>query len=391
MNDKKEQKLKLATRVIHGGVEPDPLTGAVMTPIYATSTYAQERPGCFKGYEYSRTGNPTRHAFESAMTSIEDGHSAYAFGSGMAAIATCLELLDSGDHIIAMDDLYGGTHRLFKQVRTRSSGLQFSFVDFTNLDAIAAAVTPDTKMLWVESPSNPMLKVVDLAAIAEFAHKHNLIAVCDNTFATPIIQQPLTLGFDIVTHSVTKYISGHSDCVAGVVVVNSDVLAEKMAYLQNSVGAILGPFDSYLALRGLKTLNIRMQRHSDNAMKIVQWLQQQNSIDTIYYPGLETHTSFPVAKQQMKLFGGMISFCLNANYQQTIDIISSTKLITLAESLGGVESLIEHPASMTHASVDADIRQSLGISDSLIRLSVGIEDPADLIDDLQQAISGVLG
>lgn len=377
----------IGTKVIHAGLEPDPATGAIMTPIYATSTYAQEVPGKHKGYEYSRTKNPTRAAFEDCLAAVEEGTHGFAFASGMAAIGTCLELLDAGDHVIAMDDLYGGTHRLFNDVRTRSAGLKFTFVDFADIAAVEAAITPQTKMLWVESPSNPMLKIIDLSVVAQLADKHNLIAVCDNTFATPIIQRPLTLGMDIVVHSVTKYISGHSDCVAGMLVVQDEELATRIAYLQNAIGSVLGPFDSFLALRGLKTLHLRMREHSANAQHIADWLNNCELVDKVYYPGMPMHPNHRIAKRQMSMFGGMISFTLKASLQQVVSMLSKVQVFTLAESLGGVESLVEHPASMTHAAVPMEHRQELGIVDSLIRLSIGIEDVNDLIADLGQAFS----
>lgn len=381
-------KQNLETRAIHAGQAFDPSTGAVMTPIYATSTYAQRSPGEHQGYEYSRSQNPTRMAYERCVADLESGTQGFAFGSGMAAISTILEILDSGDHVVALDDLYGGTYRLFENVRKRSAGLDFSFVDFTDLNQVEAAITDKTKMIWVESPSNPMLKLVDLKAVAALAKKHNLIAVADNTFATPLSQRPLELGFDIVVHSATKYLNGHSDCVSGVAVVgDNQELAEKMAYLQNSIGGVAGPFDSFLVLRGLKTLAIRMERHSENAMKIAKWLSQHKKVNRVIYPGLSSHPQHDLAKQQMGLFGGMISVDLHCSLAETKTILERFQIFALAESLGGVESLIEHPAIMTHASVPKTQREKLGITDGFIRISVGIENVDDLIADIEQALS----
>lgn len=381
---------KLATRVIHGGQYPDPSTGAVMTPIYATSTYAQSAPGEHLGFEYSRTQNPTRFAYERCVANLESGQRGFAFASGMAAIATVLELLNPGDHIVVMDDVYGGTYRLFNNVRQRSAGLSFSFVDMTDLPAVAQAIRSNTRMIWVESPSNPLLKIVDLAAIARLAKQHQLIACADNTFATPMSQRPLELGFDIVAHSATKYLNGHSDVVNGVVVIGDNPeLIQKMAYLQNAIGAIAGPFDSFLALRGLKTLALRMERHHQNALLLAQWLEKQPQVERVYYPGLPSHPQHKLAKQQMTLYGGMITAVLRGSLQETKQMLSRCQLFTLAESLGGVESLIEHPAIMTHASIPQAEREKLGISDGLIRLSVGIEDSEDLQKDLQSALQAI--
>lgn len=380
------EKSKLATRVIHAGQQPDPSTGAVMTPIYATSTYAQKSPGEHQGYEYSRTQNPTRFAYERCVANLESGKRGFAFASGMAATSTILELLQPGDHVVVMDDVYGGTYRLFANVRQRSAGLKFSFVDFTNLDLLEQAMTAQTKMIWVESPSNPMLKLVDLAEVAKIAKRHHALAVADNTFATPMSQRPLELGFDIVTHSATKYLNGHSDMVGGIAVVGDNpTLLEQLAYLQNSIGAIAGPFDSFLALRGLKTLAIRFQRHTENAQLLAEWLEQRSEVKKVYYPGLASHPQHELAKRQMTYFGGMISAELHADINQCKKILSNCKVFTLAESLGGVESLIEHPAIMTHASIPQQEREKLGISDGFIRLSVGIEDIDDLKQDLIQA------
>lgn len=387
MDNKKHQ---LATRVIHAGQQPDPSTGAVMTPIYATSTYIQDSPGKHKGYEYSRTHNPTRLAYEQCVADLESGQRGFAFASGMAATATILEILSPGDHIVACDDLYGGTYRLFQNIRSRSAGLKFSFVDFNDLAAVEQAICSNTKMIWVETPTNPMLKLIDLHQIALLAKKHQLIAVADNTFATPLLQRPLEWGFDIVMHSATKYLNGHSDMVGGIVVVNEDTaLLEQLAYLQNAIGSIAGPFDSFLALRGLKTLSVRMERHCSNAVELANWLVEHPQVTTVYYPGLSTHPQFELAKRQMAGFGGMISLQLKADLKQTLTFLEHCQLFALAESLGGVESLIEHPAIMTHASIPQKQREDLGITDNFIRLSVGIEDIADLKNDLTNAFNQI--
>lgn len=377
----------IETNVIHAGQHPDPTTGAIMTPIFATSTYVQISPGMHKGYEYSRTQNPTREALENCLAVLENGVRGFAFGSGLAAIGTVMELLQPGDHIVASDDLYGGTYRLFEQVRKRSAGLQFTFVDCTNATAVENAIQQNTKLLWIETPSNPMLKLIDLQLMADIARKHQLIAVADNTFATPIIQKPLDFGFDIVVHSLTKYLNGHSDMVGGALIVREKNIGEQLAYLQNAVGGILGPFDSFLALRGIKTLAVRMQRHNENAMQLAQWLSQHPRINKVIYPGLPSHPQHVLAKKQMRSFGGMISAELKMNLEQSKAMLSRCHLFSLAESLGGVESLIEHPAIMTHASVPAQIRAKLGISDGLIRLSVGIEALDDLQEDLMKAMA----
>lgn len=381
------KSLKFATRAIHAGQSPDPLTGAVMTPIYATSTYAQESPGKHKGYEYSRTQNPTREAYEKCVANLEGGSRGFAFASGMAAVATTLELLNSGDHVIAMHDLYGGTFRLFDKVRRYSAGLDFSFIDLSNLEELSNALRPNTRMIWVETPSNPLLKLVDLEKIAAFSKQHQLISVADNTFATPFIQRPLEYGFDLVMHSATKYLNGHSDIISGIIVVGeTKVLQEKMAFLQNSIGAIAGPFDSFLALRGLKTLALRMSRHCENALLLAGWLEQHPNIEKVIYPGLPSHPQHALAKAQMHQFGGMISCFLKGGLEESQRFLERCKLFTLAESLGGVESLIEHPAIMTHASIPHETRQSLGITDNFVRLSVGIEDVEDLREDLDNAL-----
>ena len=387
MTEDKHRKAGMATRGIHAGQSPDPTTGAIMPPIYATSTYVQESPGDHKGYEYSRTGNPTRATYERCVAALEDGEHAFAFASGMAATASLLELVDSGSHIIAMDDLYGGTYRLFQNVRTRSAGLDFSFVDMRDPEAVRAAIRPETAMIWMETPTNPLLKLVDLEAIAALGREHGILTVADNTFATPCVQKPLNLGCDLVMHSATKYLNGHSDMVGGLAVVgdNSD-LAERIHFIQNSAGGIAGPFDSFLALRGIKTLALRMERHNANALELAQWLENRPEVASIAYPGLESHPQHALARKQMNGFGGMITIWLKGGLEESRRFLEHCELFSLAESLGGVESLIEHPAIMTHASVPADKRAALGISDSLIRLSVGIEDLDDLKADLTRAL-----
>jgi cystathionine gamma-lyase len=387
MNQPLKNRLAFSTRAIHGGQSHDPTTGAVMVPIYATSTYAQESPGVHKGYEYARSQNPTRMAFERAVADLESGSAGFAFASGLAGIGTIFELLDSGAHVVATDDIYGGTFRLLQRVRSRSAGLSVSFVDFTDLDAVEKAIRPETKMLWVETPTNPLLKVIDLEGVAALAKRHGLIAVADNTFASPYIQRPLELGIDIVAHSTTKYLNGHSDMVGGVVVVGENAdLADRLKFLQNAVGAISGPFDSFLALRGVKTLALRMERHSANGLKIARWLEGRNDVRRVFYPGLESHSQHAVAKRQMHAFGGMVTAVLDRDLAGTKRFLERVQLFTLAESLGGVESLVEHPALMTHGSIPADKREAVGISDSLVRLSCGIEDCDDLIADLEQAL-----
>jgi len=378
---------KFSTRCIHAGQSPDPTTGAVSMPIYATSTYAQSAPGEHKGYVYARGHNPTRHAFERCLADLEDGTAGYAFGSGLAAMDAVLDLLPQGAHMIASDDLYGGSYRLFEKVRKQSSGLAVSYVDMTRPDDIAAALQPNTKMLWVETPTNPLLKLADLGMLAGFAKKHHLISVVDNTFATPWIQRPLALGADIVVHSVTKYIGGHSDIIGGAVVVgdNRD-LSDRLKFIQNATGGILSPFDSFLALRGVKTLDVRMERHCSSAMKIAAWLEKHPKIEKVFYPGLASHPQHVLAKKQMRGFGGMITAVMKGDIAAARRMLSACKIFTLAESLGGVESLIEHPAIMTHGSIPKEQREKLGISDGLIRLSVGIEDADDLIADLGAAL-----
>lgn len=381
--------LGFATRTIHGGQEPEPTTGAVMPPIVTSSTYIQSSPGVHAGFEYSRSQNPTRFAWERAVANLESGTCGYAFASGMAATSTILELLDSGDHVVAMDDLYGGSFRLFDKVRGRSAGLHFSYVDLTDLDALKASFTPKTRMLWVETPSNPMLKLVDIKAVVACARAHNpdMIVVVDNTFATPYNQRPLEMGVDIVMHSATKYLNGHSDMVGGIAVVGDrEDLQEQMAFLQNSIGAVAGPFDSYLALRGVKTLALRMKHHNEAALDIAKWLEAHPRVRQVIHPGLESHPQHELAKAQMSGFGGMISIFLDGDLESARRFLEAVEIFALAESLGGVESLIEHPAIMTHASIPAENRQKLGIHDNFVRISVGIEDTQDLINDLQQAL-----
>ena len=380
-----------ATKAIHSGQEPDPSTGAIIGPIYTSSTYVQESPGEHKGYDYSRTSNPTRKALEICMTDLEEGGQGFAFSSGMAATATVLELLDTGDHIISMDDLYGGTYRLFENVRKRSSGLEFSYSNLSSLDGLESLLKPNSRMIWVESPSNPLLKIVDLEKVSAFAKKHNLISVCDNTFCSSYVQKPLNLGFDVVLHSATKYLNGHSDVIGGLVVSSQERedLAEQLAFLSNSIGSIMSPFDSFLVLRSLKTLAVRMEKHCENAFEIASFLEEHEAIEKIYYPGLSNHPNHEIAKKQMNGFGGMITVVLKGGLKTATTFLERTKIFALAESLGGVESLIEHPAIMTHASVPAEVRKELGIEDGLVRLSVGIESVEDLLEDLNQALSGV--
>jgi cystathionine gamma-lyase len=380
-------RLSFSTRVIHAGQHPDPTTGAVMTPIYATSTFAQESPGVNKGYEYARGSNPTREAFERVLADLENGEQAFGFASGLAAISTVLELVETGSHILCGDDLYGGTYRLFERVRRRSAGLDFSYVDFTDLAAVEAAIRPNTRMLWVETPTNPLMKLADLEALAAIASAHNLIAVADNTFATPWIQRPLEVGFDLVVHSVTKYLNGHSDMIGGAVVARSDDLAKEIKFLQNSIGGVMGPFDAFLANRGVKTLALRMQRHCENGMAVAHWLEANPGVARVWYPGLKSHPQHELAKRQMHGFGGMVSCVIDGDLARTRRILERFRIFTLAESLGGVESLVNHPAIMTHAAVPREVREPRGITDSLIRLSVGVEDAGDLIADLEQAFA----
>jgi cystathionine beta-lyase/cystathionine gamma-synthase len=378
-----------ATRAIHAGQEPDPTTGAVMTPIYATSTYVQESPGKHKGFDYARSINPTRLALEKCIADLEGGTRGFAFASGLAAMSTVLELLETGSHIVVSDDLYGGTFRLFDKVRKQSAGLEFTYVDLTEASRFEKAIKPNTRMVWIETPSNPLLKIIDLEAIAKIAREHKILSVSDNTFATPWIQRPIEFGFDIVVHSATKYLNGHSDLVSGVAVVSDKQLGERLWFLQNSVGAIAGAFDSFLVLRSLKTLAVRMERHCANALELARWLEEQPQVAKVMYPGLKSHAQHDLARTQMRGFGGMVSIVLKTDLAGTKRFLENTHLFALAESLGGVESLINHPALMTHASVPKEKRDELGVGDSLVRLSVGIEDLRDLIDDLQFAFEAI--
>ncbi len=385
----KEGGLDFGTRVIHGGQRPDPLTGAIMPPIYATSTYVQSSPGVHKGYEYSRTANPTRDALQASIANLEGGAAGFAFASGLSASATIVDLLDSGSHIIAMHDLYGGTYRLFENVRKRSAGHQVSFVDLTDAAALEAAIRPNTQLLWVETPTNPLLKVVDLAAVAAVAKKRGILCVCDNTFATPYLQRPLEHGFDLVVHSTTKYLNGHSDAIGGAAVIRhgDDALKEKLTYLQNAVGGVPGPFDSFLTLRGIKTLALRMERHCSNALAIAQFLETHPKVARVIYPGLPSHPHHALAKRQMHGgFGGIVTAELRGGLADARRFLERCHLFSLAESLGGVESLIEHPGLMTHASLPQAMRAQLGISDGLVRLSVGVESVDDLIHELRDAL-----
>jgi cystathionine gamma-lyase len=378
----------LGTRAIHAGQSPDPSTGAVMTPIYATSTYVQSSPGVHQGFEYSRSHNPTRFAYERCVADLEGGRNGYAFASGLAATATVLDLLDSGSHVIAMDDVYGGTYRLFERVRRRSAALDFSWVDLNDRAALEAAVRPNTRLIWIETPTNPLLKIVDIAAIAEFARARGILVGVDNTFATPMLQRPLELGAHLVMHSATKYLNGHSDIVGGMIVVGDDAeLAEKMTFLQNAVGGVQGPFDSFLALRGLKTLHLRMRAHCDAALELAGWLAQHPKVEKVIYPGLPEHPQHALAKRQMHGFGGMVSVYVKGGFDGARRMMEQCRLFAVAESLGGVESLINHPAVMTHASVPAENRARLGIHDNLVRLSVGVEDVADLRAELDAALA----
>ena len=390
---KTKAKQGFATRAIHAGQAPDPATGAIMTPIYATSTYVQSSPGVHKGYDYARTANPTRAALEACVADLESGARGLAFASGLAGMATLLDALDAGAHIVASDDLYGGTYRLFENVRKRSANLHASFVDMADPARLRAALRPETKMIWVETPSNPLLKLVDLAAVARIAREHDLITVADNTFATPWVQRPLELGFDVVVHSATKYLNGHSDMVGGVVVIGAEprqqALTERLAYLQNAVGGISGAFDSFLVLRGLKTLALRMERHCANALELAYWLAEQPEVARVHYPGLASHPQHELAKTQMRAFGGMVTLTLKTDLAGTKRFLENCKLFALAESLGGVESLIEHPALMTHGSIPVAQRDALGIGDSLVRLAVGVEDVQDLRRDLRDALDAI--
>jgi cystathionine gamma-lyase len=383
MSDKTQ--LQPGTLAIHGGQSPDPSTGAVMTPIYATSTYAQSSPGVHQGFEYSRTHNPTRFAYERCVAALEGGSRGFAFASGLAATSTLLELLDSGDHVVAMDDLYGGSYRLFERVRRRSAGLDFSFVDLTDPAAFEAAITPKTRLVWIETPTNPMLKLVDLQALAEIAHRKNLVCVCDNTFASPWIQRPLELGFDIVVHSTTKYLNGHSDVIGGAAVFkDKGELSERLAFLQNAVGGVPSPFDSFLTLRGIKTLAVRMERHSSNAQAIAEAVVGHPAVERVYYPGLPNHPGHDLACRQMRGFGGMLSIAVAGGGAAARKFAESMTLFQLAESLGGVESLVNYPSEMTHASVRGT---ELEVADNIVRLSVGIEGERDLVEDVVQALA----
>ncbi len=386
-------KKHIATRVIHGGQAPDPTTGAVMPPIYATSTFVQESPGVHKGLDYGRSHNPTRWALERCVANLESGSQAFAFASGLAAISTVLELADSGAHIIAGDDMYGGTYRLFERVRKRSAGHEFTYVDLTKPEALLAAIRPETKMVWIETPTNPMLKLADLAAIAAICRERGIISVCDNTFASPIVQRPLEFGIDIVVHSTTKYMNGHSDIIGGVAVAGNEphqlALGEQIGFLQNSVGAIQGPFDSFLVLRGIKTLALRLERHCASALELARWLENEPKVGKVFYPGLESHPQHALAQRQMNGFGGIISIQLDTDLAGARRFLERCEVFTLAESLGGVESLIEHPALMTHATIPPAQRALLGITDGLIRLSVGVEHVDDLRQDLVNALAAI--
>ncbi|WP_377158928.1 trans-sulfuration enzyme family protein [Roseateles sp. UC29_93] len=385
--------LRFDTRAIHGGQHPDPTTGAVMPPIYATSTYRQQSPGVHQGYEYGRTHNPTRQAYERAIASLEGGVQGYAFSSGLAAMATVLDTLDAGSHIVAGDDLYGGSYRLFERVRKRSAGLQVTYVDSSKPENVRAALRPETKMIWIETPSNPLLTLTDLAAVAKIAREHGALAIADNTFASPWSQRPLELGFDAVMHSATKYLNGHSDVISGVVVVGGEqrqaALREQLEFLHNAVGSIAGPFDSFLALRGLKTLALRMARHNESALELAGWLEAQPKVRRVYYPGLESHPQLALAKRQMRGGGGMISVQLDTDLAGARRFLERVQIFSLAESLGGVESLISLPALMTHASIPVETRERLGITDSLVRISAGIEDIEDLRDDLKAGLAAI--
>ena len=382
----KTGKKAFSTRAIHAGHEPEAVTGAIMPPIFATSTYVQKSPGVHQGYEYSRTQNPTRQALERCVADLESGTHGFAFASGMAATGTILELIESGSHVISLDDIYGGTTRLFEEVRTRSAGLDFSFVDLTDLDALQDAILENTRMIWLETPSNPLLKLCDIASVVEIAKANEIIVAVDNTFATPYIQRPLEFGCDIVMHSVTKFLNGHSDMVGGIAVTSDDAIAEQLGFLQNSIGSILGPFDSFLALRGIKTLDVRMQRHCQNAQLVAEWLENDPRVERVIYPGLESHPQFDLATEQMDHAGGIVTFLIKGGLEESRAFLENCKVFALAESLGGVESLVDHPAIMTHASAPEEKRTELGISDQLIRLSVGIESVDDLINDLDQAL-----
>ena len=390
-NDTKD--LAFGTRVIHAGQSPDPTTGAIMPPIYATSTFVQQSPGVHKGLDYGRSHNPTRFAFERCVADLESGSQAFAFASGLAAISTVLELLDANSHIVSGDDVYGGTFRLFERVRSKSAGHRFSFVDLTDPKKLIAAITPQTKLVWVETPTNPLLRLADLRAIADICRERGILCAADNTFASPWIQRPLELGFDIVVHSTTKYLNGHSDIIGGIAIVGKeprhDAIRERLGFLQNAVGAIASPFDSFMALRGVKTLALRMERHCSNGLALARWLEHQAKVARVHYPGLESHPQHALAKKQMHGFGGMISLDLRTDLAGARRFLETVKIFSLAESLGGVESLIEHPAIMTHATIPLETRKALGIGDALVRLSVGVEDVEDLRADLQRALAAI--
>lgn len=381
------ERPQFATRTIHGGQLPDPATGAVMPPIYVSSTYAQESPGVHKGLDYGRSHNPTRWAFERCVADLEDGAAGFAFASGCNATATVLELLDSGAHVVCGDDLYGGTYRLFERVRRKSAALDFTYVDQTDVAAIERAITPKTRMIWIETPSNPLLKLADLEAIAKIGKSRKVLTVCDNTFATPFNQRPLSLGFDIVVHSVTKFINGHSDMIGGVAVVgNNAELIERLTFLQNSIGGVCGPFDCFLALRGVKTLALRLQRAGESALEIARFLQSRKDIKRVIYPHLESHPQHQLARRQMQTGGGIVTLIMDGGLERSRRFLERCTLFTLAESLGGVESLVDHPALMTHASIPPARRKEIGIDDGLVRLSVGVEDVKDLIASLKHAL-----
>lgn len=383
-----KEKMKFATRAIHAGQHPDPSTGAIMTPVYLTSTYVQESPGVHKGWEYSRTHNPTRKAYENCIANLESGKFGFAFASGCAAATTIMHMLKQGDHVIAMDDMYGGTFRLFDKV-IKHQGIDFTYTDLTDINNLEKSFKSNTKLLWLETPTNPTLKLADIKTLATMAKKRNIITVVDNTFMSPYFQKPIELGADIVVHSATKYLGGHSDMVGGVAVTNDPQIAEKLAFLSNSMGGIQGPFDSFLALRSLKTLHIRMKTHAENAQKVAEFLETHPQVEKVIYPGLKSHPQHNLAKSQMSGFGGMITFFVKGGFSASKKFLESVQVFSLAESLGGVESLIEHPAIMTHASVPPEQRKALGIDDSLIRLSVGIEDCDDLLGDLKQAFAKI--
>ncbi len=388
MAERPDPQYRFGTRAIHAGQAPDPTTGAIMTPIYASSTYVQASPGVHKGFDYARTRNPTRDALEACVASLENGFAGFAFASGLAAMGTVLELLETGSHVVAMHDLYGGSYRLFENVRRRSAGLEFSFVDLSDHAKLEPALRPNTRMVWVESPTNPLLKLVDLTAVAKIARNRGILTVCDNTFASPWVQRPLEHGFDIVVHSATKYLNGHSDVIGGVAVIREDeALRDRLAYLQNAVGGVPSPFDAFLVLRGLKTLALRMERHCASAMAIAQFLEVHPKVERVYYPGLASHAQKALADRQMNgRYGGMVTAVLKGGLEASRRFLERCRLFALAESLGGVESLIEHPAIMTHASIPASVRADLGISDGLVRLSVGVEDVDDLLAELAEAL-----